>query len=118
MPQELDKDLHGNRLPPVFRRPPLARYNEVVRQIRWVQFFDAKECPMRIEPRYFFLGLCLSLIGASPAREKASSGWSDSLAATSTSLRALTVEEDGRLSVQAAGRHFEFGEGGFAVFAQ
>ncbi len=73
---------------------------------------------MRIEPRYFFLGLCLSLVGASTAREKTSSGWSDSLAATSTSLRALTVEEDGRLSVQAAGRRFEFGEGELAVSAQ
>src|SRR6266496_1336438 len=118
MSQRLDNHLHGNRLMPVVGRSRLARDNEVVKPIRWVQFLDAKECPMRIEPRYFFLGLCLSLVGASSAREKTSSGWSDSLAATSTSLRALTVEEDGRLSVQAAGRRFEFGEGELAVSAQ
>src|SRR6266496_4132671 len=118
MSRGLDSHLHGNRLMPVFGRSRPARDNEVVKPIRWVQFLDAKECPMRIEPRYFFLGLCLSLVGASTAREKTSSGWSDSLAATSTSLRALTVEEDGRLSVQAAGRRFEFGEGELAVSAQ
>ncbi len=70
---------------------------------------------MKLGPRYLLFGVCLSLIGASPAREKTSSGWSDSLAATSTSLRALTVKEDRRLSVQAAGRRFEFGEGGLAI---
>jgi hypothetical protein len=73
---------------------------------------------MKIEPRYFLFGLCLSLIGASPAREKASSAWNDSWAATGRSMRALVAEEDGRLGLQAAGRRFEFGEGGFAISAQ
>src|SRR6266536_1935004 len=71
--------------------------------------------PMRFAPRYFLFGLCLSLVGASPAREKASSGWSDSLDATSKSMRALVAGEDGRLSVQAARRRFEFGEGELAI---
>ena len=33
---------------------------------------------MRIEPRHFLLGLCLSLVGASPTREKASFRGDDS----------------------------------------
>jgi len=70
---------------------------------------------MRFAPRYFLFGLCLSLVGASPAREKASSGWSDSLDAASKAASAFAVEEDGRLSLQAAGRRFEFGEGELAI---
>src|SRR6266496_1993449 len=74
--------------------------------------------PMRFAPRYFLFGLCLSFVGASPAREKASSGWSDSLASASKAASAFAVEEDGRLSLQAAGRRFEFDEGELAISAQ
>ncbi len=67
---------------------------------------------MKLGPRYLLFGVCLSLTGASPAREKA---WP---AATSKATPCLAVEEDGRLSLQAAGRRFEFGEGRVAVSAR
>src|SRR6266540_7451394 len=72
---------------------------------------------MNLRRRYLIFGLSLSLVGASPAREKASSAWSASPAAASKAMSAFAVQEDGRLSVQAAGRCFEFGEGQVAVSA-
>jgi hypothetical protein len=59
--------------------------------------------------------LCLSLVGASPAREKASSEGNASWGQTGKATPALVAEEGGRLSLQAAGRRFEFGEGQLAV---
>ncbi len=73
---------------------------------------------MRIELRYFFLGLCLSLVGASPAREKASSEGNASSDQTGKAMPALVAEEGGRLCLQAGGRRFEFGQGELAISAQ
>src|SRR6266536_5367362 len=73
---------------------------------------------MKHGSRYLLFGVCLSLIGASPAFEKAPSARRAWPGATSKTTPSLAVEEDGRLSVQAAGRRFEFGEGGFAISAQ
>ena len=73
---------------------------------------------MKIGPRYLLLGLCVTLIGASPAREKVSSVWSESPAAASQAISAFAAEKDGRLSFQAAGRRFEFGEGELAASAR
>ena len=73
---------------------------------------------MKLGPRYLLFGLCLSLIGASPAREKTLSGWSESRGAAINATPALAVQEDGRLSLQAAGRRFEFGPGELAISAQ
>src|SRR5713101_1439492 len=72
---------------------------------------------MKLGPRYLLLGACLSLIGASPAREKAPSDWGESLASASKATSALAVQDDGRLCLQAAGRRFEFGEGRLAISA-
>ncbi len=73
---------------------------------------------MRFGARYFLLGLCLSLIGASPARERAFPEGRESPAGTSEAGPALVSEEGGRLSHQAAGRRFEFAEGRLAVSAE
>ena len=47
---------------------------------------------MKIGPRYLLLGLCVTLIGASPAREKVSSVWSESPAAASQAISAFAAE--------------------------
>ena len=72
---------------------------------------------MRFNPRYLILGLCLTLVGASSAREKAFSEGAESLAGTDRAFRALVPEEGGRLSHQAVGRRFEFDEGKVTVSA-
>lgn len=72
---------------------------------------------MRLEPRLLLFGLCLALMGASPARERAPSAGNEFPAGTDRTMRALVSEEGGRLSHQAAERRFEFGEGQIAVFA-
>ena len=68
--------------------------------------------------RYLLFGLCLTLVGAAPAREKVASAWGESPATASKATSALAVEQDGRLSAQAEGRRFEFGQGELAVSAQ
>src|SRR5713101_7642607 len=72
---------------------------------------------MGLKPQLLLFGLCLSLVGASPAREKAPSAGNEFPAGTDKTMRALVLEEGGRLSHQAAGRRFEFGEGQMAVCA-
>src|SRR6266542_1780764 len=70
---------------------------------------------MKLNPRYLVLGLCLTLVGASPARAQSSSGEGVSGAWADRAMGALAVEQDGRLSLEAAGRRFEFGQGQMAV---
>ncbi len=72
---------------------------------------------MRLKPRHFLLGLCLTLIGASPARETGFSGWEQLPRQSARALPALAAEENGRFCLEAAGRRFEFGEGQVAVSA-
>ncbi len=72
---------------------------------------------MRLNPRYLVLALCLTLVGAGPAREQSSSGEGVSRVWADRALGALAVEQGGRLSLEAAGRRFEFGEGRMAVSA-
>ncbi len=73
---------------------------------------------MRLKPRHFLLGLCLTLVGASPARETGFSGWEQSSREFAPrALPALAAGEDGRFCLEAAGRRFEFGEGQVAVSA-
>ena len=67
---------------------------------------------------YLLFGLCLTLVGAAPAREKVASAWGESPATASEATSALAVEQDGRLSAQAEGWRFEFGQGELAVSAQ
>jgi len=72
---------------------------------------------LKVGSRYFLVGLCLSLVGASPARERVSPGGepgSEELA-VARAKPALVVAHDGSLSLEAAGRRFEFGEGQVAV---
>src|SRR6266536_3284077 len=70
---------------------------------------------MKLNPRYLVLGLCLTLVGASPARAQSSSGEGVSGAWADRAMGALAVEQDGPLSLEAAGRRFEFGQGQMAV---
>src|SRR6266542_3732934 len=72
---------------------------------------------MNLRSRYLLFGLSLSLVGTSPAREKVPSAWGESRGDANKTSSALAAQEDGRLSVQAAGRCFEFGEGQVAVSA-
>jgi hypothetical protein len=69
----------------------------------------------KVGSQYLLLGLCLSLVGAGPARERVSSEGNASWGQTGKATPALVAEEGGRLSLQAAGRRFEFGEGQLAV---
>jgi len=72
---------------------------------------------LEVGTRYLLVGLCLSLVGASPTRERASSGGKPSSEelAVARALPALAVAHDGSLSLEAAGRRFEFGQGQVAV---
>src|SRR6266496_2140161 len=72
---------------------------------------------MNLRSRYLLFGLSLSLVGTSPARGKVPSAWGESRGDANKTSSALAAQEDGRLSVQAAGRCFEFGEGQVAVSA-
>jgi hypothetical protein len=73
---------------------------------------------MRLNPKYLLLGLSLTLVGASPAREPSFPGWAQLPGEfVAQAAPALAAAEDGRLSLEAAGRRFEFGEGHVAISA-
>jgi hypothetical protein len=70
---------------------------------------------MKLDLRFLLFGFCLPLIGGPPAGERIPAVWGASPAGPNQAASAWTAAEDGRLSVQADGRRFQFGEGQLAV---